>query len=60
MMLLRELTKALAKGKNVRWTNDGYKVHWDSDVIVITYESNGFTGALDTNELKHCYIKAND
>ena len=53
-MLLRELTKALAQGKNVRWTNDGYKVHWDRDVILITYESNGFTGALDTNELKQC------
>ena len=59
-MLLRELTKALAQGKNVRWTNDGYKVHWDRDVILITYESNGFTGALDTNELKQCYIKENE
>lgn len=55
-MLLSALTKALAQGKNVRWSNDGYKVHWDGDVINITYESNGFTGALHASELEQCYV----
>ena len=56
VMLLIELTKALAQGKDVRWSNDGYKVHWYGDVINITYERNGFTGALHTDELGQCYI----
>ena len=59
-MMLRELTKALAQGKDVRWSNGGYKVHWDGDVIQITYESNGFTGALHASELGQCYIKENN
>jgi len=56
-MQLRELTKALAKGLDVRWSNSGYKVHWDGDVIMVTYEANGFTGALDVEEIKDCYIR---
>jgi hypothetical protein len=56
-MQLRELTKALAKGLDVRWSNNGYKVHWDGDVIMVTYEANGFTGALDVEEIKDCYIR---
>jgi hypothetical protein len=28
-MQLRELTQALAAGKDVRWGNDGYRVTWE-------------------------------
>lgn len=56
-MILRELTQALAKGKNVRWSNDGYKVYWNNDTILAVYENNGFTCALHTDEIQECYIK---
>ena len=41
-MELRELTQALVANKNVRWSNDGYKVYWDGDSIAALYEANGF------------------
>lgn len=56
-MKLRELTKALAQGKDVRWASDGYKVWWDGDIISVIYENNGFNCALDTSEVERCYIK---
>ncbi len=58
-MTLRELTQALAKGKNVRWASDGYKVYWLNDTIHAIYEPNGFTCALHTDEIEECYIKEN-
>jgi hypothetical protein len=56
-MLLRELTKALAQGKDVRWASDGYKVWWDGDMICAIYENNGFNCALTASEVERCYIK---
>jgi hypothetical protein len=56
-MKLHELTRHLAKGNQVYWTNDGYKVHWSGDIIRITYISNGFGAALDISELDQCYVK---
>jgi hypothetical protein len=56
-MLLRELTKALASGKDVRWASDGYKVWWFGDMICAIYENNGFNCALTTEEVERCYIK---
>tara|TARA_R100001377_G_scaffold68271_2_gene43554 strand:- start:1643 stop:1822 length:180 start_codon:yes stop_codon:yes gene_type:complete len=56
-MELRELTQALAAGKNVRWSNDGYKVYWQGDMISALYEDNGFNCALHVNEVAKCYIK---
>jgi hypothetical protein len=56
-MLLRELTKALAQGKDVRWASDGYKVYWDGDMIAAIYESNGFNCGLSAEEVDRCYIR---
>jgi len=56
-MELRELTQALSTNKNVRWSNDGYKVYWDGDMICALYEDNGFNCALDASEVAKCYIK---
>jgi hypothetical protein len=56
-MRLNELTRALAAGLNVRWANDGYKVYWQDDVIYVTYEPNGFTGALAISEIEDCYVR---
>ena len=56
-MELRELTQALVANKNVRWSNDGYKVYWDGDSIAALYEDNGFNCALDASEVAKCYIK---
>ena len=41
----------------MRWASDGYKVYWQDDVIYVTYEPNGFTGALAVSEIKDCYIR---
>ena len=59
-MILRELTQALAQNKDVRWSNDGYKVYWQGDFISAIYESNGFNCALHTDEIKDCYVKENN
>ena len=56
-MLLRELTKALAEGKDVRWASDGYKVWWSGDMICAIYENNGFNCTLTSGEVWQCYIK---
>jgi len=56
-MELRELTQALATNKNVRWSNDGYKVYWQGDMISAVYEDSGFNCALDASEVAKCYIK---
>ena len=56
-MELRELTQALSTNKNVRWSNDGYKVYWDGDMICALYEDNGFNCALHVDEVAKCYIK---
>ena len=56
-MELRELTQALAAGKNVRWSNDGYKVYWQGDMISALYEDNGFNCCLHLSEVDQCYIK---
>ena len=56
-MQLNELTRALGRGDDVRWSNDGYRVHWDNDVIMVTYTQNGFCAALHANELPECYVK---
>jgi len=58
-MKLRELTQALVAGKNVRWSNDGYKVYWDGDTICALYEDNGFNCALDVTEVERCYVRSN-
>ena len=58
-MKLRELTQALAAGKDVRWSNDGYKVYWQGDMISAVYEDNGFNCALDVIEVERCYIRSN-
>jgi hypothetical protein len=59
-MQLRELTQALAAGKDVRWGNDGYHVRWEDlpqgPAIVICHD-NGFGGAMAISELKDCYVK---
>jgi hypothetical protein len=60
-MTLRELTQSLAADQDVRWANDGYRVHWSQTpkgpMIVATFTSNNFTCALDDSEVKGCYIK---
>jgi len=58
-MELRELTQALVTNKNVRWSNDGYKVYWDGDTICALYEDNGFNCALDVTEVGRCYVRSN-
>ena len=58
-MKLRELTQALAAGKDVRWSNDGYKVYWQGDMISAVYEDNGFNCALDVIEVERCYVRSN-
>jgi hypothetical protein len=59
-MELRELTQALAAGKDVRWGNDGYNVAWEDlpqgTAIVIRHE-NGFGGAMAISEIEGCYVK---
>ena len=59
-MKLRELTQALAAGKDVRWGNDGYNVAWEDlpqgPAIVIRHE-NGFGGAMAISEIESCYVK---
>ena len=56
-MELRELTIALAENKDVRWSNDGYKVYWYWDKICVVFTSNNFNCALSATEVEHCYIK---
>jgi hypothetical protein len=60
-MTLRELTQALANGDDVRWSNDGYTVQWENlpngPAICIRYTANDFGGAMDSSEMKDCYIK---
>jgi hypothetical protein len=58
-MKLRELTQALATGKDIRWSNDGYKVYWQGDMISAVYEDNGFNCALDVTEVERCYVRSN-
>ncbi len=59
-MELRELTQALAAGKDVRWVNGGYNVAWEDlpqgPAIVIRHE-NGFGGAMAISEMEGCYVK---
>ena len=59
-MQLRELTQALAAGKDVRWGNDGYHVKWEDlpqgPAIVIRHD-NGFGGAMAISEIDACYVK---
>ena len=56
-MELRDLTRALAANKNVKWSNDGYFVEWQGNTIVCVHEKSRFQAALHTSELKDCYIK---
>ena len=60
-MQLRELTQALSNGDDVRWSNDGYHVQWETlpngAAICIRYTANGFGGAMADSEIKDCYIK---
>lgn len=56
-MKLRELTRALADNKNVKWGNDGYFIEWQGDTIVCVHEKSGFQAALEISEMKDCYIK---
>ena len=60
-MELRELTQALSAGKPVGWKSSGYHVYWDTlpngPAIVATFKSNGFTCALDMNEVKDCFLE---
>lgn len=56
-MKLHELTRHLAKGNQVYWEDDRYKVHWSGDIIRVTFQENGFGSALDISELDQCYVK---
>jgi hypothetical protein len=40
-MQLRELTQALAAGKDVRWGNDGYHVRWAISELKDCYVKEG-------------------
>jgi hypothetical protein len=58
-MEIRDITRALARKIPVYWANDGYLVHWNGngDILVATFQSNGFTCALTNSELAQCYVK---
>ena len=56
-MFLRELTKALHEGKEVRWSNEDYTVYWDGPIICVHYERTGMNCALAIEEIKDCYVK---
>lgn len=60
-MTLRELTQALAAGKDVCWHRDDYRVFWEElpsgPAIVCRYIGNGFGGAMDSSEIADCYMK---
>ena len=60
-MTLRELTQALAAGRDVCWKTDDYHVFWDElpsgPAIVIRYIRNGFGGAMADSEIADCYVK---
>jgi len=59
-MELRELTQALAAGKDVRWGNDEYHVSWEelpSGPAMVIRHNNGFGGAMAISEIEGCYVK---
>jgi hypothetical protein len=59
-MKLRELTQALAAGKDVRWGNDEYHVSWEelpNGPAMVIRHNNGFGGAMAISEIEGCYVK---
>lgn len=45
-MTLKEIKQALSEGKQVRWSNELYKVHKAYDQYLITCTSNEYTIGL--------------
>ena len=62
-MKLRELTQALSDGSDVRWSNDCYRVKWEtlpSGPAITVRHDNGFGGAMADSEIKDCYLKGTE